>query len=390
MVKLIIMRLIYFLVTLFILSEYSISRAEVSMNSSVDIAGVHRNYAHGSSHYDLFLDPSISTKYNSANWTVEGKLQLRHLQSRSNRDKNDWSYVSLVPAERLLSLGLDLSNEGSDQQTYLDIASLWIGYDIGDVQISLGRKALGIGVLMAFPVWNRLYPVVPSASGYLFHNNPDLVDVRWQKNSIGLAAYHIFSKDNERQLSSFEFTHYGENLESHILLGKWWDQTISGYTGVLDTSLGIFRLESLFILENDDLEGGTQFGVGYERAFTEDLSFLVEYYYSSFGADKSENYLTNNQNPFRVLLAKQYVFPQVTYKPTDLSSVRLGSLVNLIDESTLIQLKLDYSLADNKTIDLTIQKPLGAKGDEFGYLPYLAGVNLEYAQFISANFRMTF
>lgn len=362
-------------------------------DSENTLQGVRRDYPGGSSALsdinEGYFESRSSARYNGDSFQFEASALVRSLYSPSNKDRSDFSFVDLTPPRRLLKFYTPLGNNEGMGQSYLDLGSAWGSYQKGSWQFTLGRRAIGIGVLRAFPVWNRLYPVVPTVSGYMFHNNPDIADVRWSKDQWTVATYSIFSQYYDDAITGVEFIHYGSKLESHVLLSRWWLQQAAGYSGVVDTDFGMFRLESLGIAAGNNLPGGLQYGVGWEKAFSEKMSFLVEYYYSSFGTKNANDYLLQRPTPFRTLLGKKYIYPRFSYKLTDFMTTDLGALTNLVDGSYMITSETNYSLSDNLDLFLLIRKPMGSSGDEFGHLkvPEMSQV-LEYVEWVSMGLKL--
>jgi hypothetical protein len=369
--------------------------AGVTYESETSLQGVHRNFPNGASSItninEGFLESRTGFRYSTDNFQMEAKALLRSIQSPANQDSKDFAFTSLEPPRRLFKLYTKIGPDDSANQTYLDTGSLWGSYNKENWTFSAGRRAIGIGVLKVFPVWNRLYPVVPTLSGYMLVNNPDVVDVRWSKSQWTVAMYSIFSQYYDDAITAMEFIHYGEKLESHFIVSDWWQQATAGYSGVVDSDMGIFRLETLGIAQgSSNTSKGFQVGLGWERAFTAKLSFLAEYYHSSFGTRKTSDYLLQDPTAFRTLLATDYIYPKLSYKITDFLSNDLGALCNLIDGSFMIINETNYSLSDTMDLFALIKKPTGTSGKEFGHLTVpVTNQTLEYVEWFSIGLKMT-
>ncbi len=383
------------LIFVLLLTSSSQVFADYNLESENTLQGIHRNFPSGSSRkthlVESFFESRSGGRYSSDDLQVETKFLLRSIQSPSNRDQDDSSFSDLTPPRRLLKLYTKLGSDKSLNQTFLDVGNLWGGYSKDNWQFTLGRRAIGIGVLKTLPVWNRLYPVVPTLSGYMLPNNPDIVDIRWGRESWTIAGYSIFSQYYDDAISAIEVIHYGEKIESHLLVSHWWERLALGYSGVVDTSKGIFRFESLGIKSKDlEDQDGFQFGLGWERAFTPKFSVQTEYYHSSFGTSRPKNYVYQDPNPFRTLLASDYLYPKLSYKFSDFMTSDFGTLVNLVDESFMFTNETTYSLSDQLDVFGLIKKPIGQKGQEFGYLNVpVTRQNFEYVEWVSVGIKMT-
>lgn len=371
------------------------SHAQWQFSSDTSLQGIHRNFPRGASAFsninEAYVESLSGGRLQRDNFQFEAKVLLRSIQSPVNTAPDDFAHPNLTPPRRLMKLYTRVGNADSQNQTIIDTGSLWASYSLNKWQFTAGRRAIGIGVLKAFPVWNRLYPVVPTVSGYMFMNNPDIVDVRWSDGAWTIAGYSIFSQYYDDYIGALELIHYGEKLESHFLAGKWWNRATAGYSGVVDTSVGIFRLETLAIANSGQGKAsGQQLGVGWEKVFTAKLSMNLEYYHSSFGVDRSSRYVLQDPDPFRLLLGRDYTYPQVNYKISDFCTAEFGSLINLNDGSAMLVNQATYSLADDIEIFGAYRKPIGGGGKEFGYLnvPVL-NQRAEYVEWFNVGLKMT-
>lgn len=386
---------VLFLFWVLLLSSLNVF-AEFNFESENTLQGIHRNFPKGASAQTGFVESFLESRtgggFRSDDFQFEAKFLLRSIQSPSNRSRNDFSFADLTPPRRLLKFYTKLGSDDSLNQTFLDMGNLWGSFNVENWQFTVGRRSIGIGVLRTLPVWNRLYPVVPTLSGYMLANNPDILDVRWSSENWTIAGYSIFSQYYDDAISAIEFIHYGEKLESHFLVSHWWERQVLGYSGVVDTFYGIFRFESLGIKSiNQNESNGLQFGLGWEKAVNSKLSFLAEYYQSSYGTSKPKDYIYQDPNPFRTLLARNYLYPKMNYKLTDFISNDFGALVNLVDGSFMLTNETSYSVSDNLDIFGLIKKPMGNGGQEFGHLNISAtNQTLEYVEWFSVGLKMTF
>lgn len=341
---------------------------------------------------DGFFESSTGLSFEGTSLSFEGRLLFRNFQSYSNNENaDDLARLNLTPPKRLLN-GLMVNKYTQFSQTTLDIGTLWVNYTINDWQITAGRKALGLGVMKALPVWNRLKPVLPSPSGYLLDYNPDLVDVRFQSGKWTFATFASFAQKPEDQIVAFETVYYGSLVESHFLLADWWQQSAVGYAGVTDLSGTSLRIESLFVAPNKDLKGGQQIGLGVERVLSEAWSIEVEYYHSSFGTTKKNEYLTQAATPFRTLFATDYIFPKISYNITDFWAMKLGWLVNMIDGSAMFVADSTYSILNNVDIFGTLRLPTASYESEFGTMPnpMLPNYDVGYVTFAAVGLKFVF
>lgn len=380
------------LINLIFLSSEASAAWEFVSDSTV--MGVGRSYLHGQEKIKTpegFAEILPGMKYSSDHFKFEAKPLIRYVKFPKAQNPNSFSRLDLTPPDRYLKMSKTFGKANDDNQTLVDAGSLWMSYNGDNLQASVGRRALGIGVLKVIPVWNRLSPVLPTLSGYMQVNNPDIIDVRLSKDQWTLATYSIMDRKKEERITAVEFINYEWGLESHYLLGNWWNQPAAGYAGVYDSNSGIFKLESLIIAKGEkETKSGFQIGLGWEKAFNDKLSFLTEYYHSSFGSDGPDNYLDLDFSKFRTLLAKDYLYPQVSYKFTDFLTSELGFLVNANDKSFMLISETTYSFSDNIDLFATIRSPVGQEKQEFGYINIpIVNQAIQYVRWFSLGFKMT-
>lgn len=360
------------------------------------LESVYRAYPEATNNFnyldDGYFESLTGVKYEGRHWSMEAKFLLRSLQSESNTYPDDISYTDLRPPNnRLFKLATQLDKSGYNQ-TELDAGTLWLSYSAQHWQFTVGRRPLGIGVLKMLPIWNRLTAVLPTISGYILNQNPDIVDLRWQYGPWTMATYSVLAQLPKDQIQSAELIYYGSSLESHLLASNWWQQPAAGWAGVVDWGGASWRMESLFVGQTQDMPSGWQVGGGWEKAWTGKFSTMIEYVHSSFGASNEADYFTKPSSPFRFLLASDYVYPEMTYQWTDFWKMSLGALVNMIDGSTMGILETSYSMNDHVDLIGSAHIPIGGANQEFGYLPDPRDTtqNIQYAQWISAGLKVSF
>lgn len=383
-----------FILLISLISISSFAQWQFESESTLD--GTYRYYKSDSSQLnhirEAFLENRSGFNFKKDGFKAEVKALVRVLESRTNKEPNDISYVDLTPPRRLVRAFARSNSDHSSQQSVIDIGNAWFSYDFENFQFTAGRRALGIGVLRIMPVWNRLYPVLPTMSGYMLTNNPDFIDLRWNKNNWTLATYHIVSMYYDDSISAIEAIHYGDAIENHFLASKWWNQPVIGYTGALDSQLGMLRTEVLAIgTVNKNKRDGIQIGLGWERAINENFSALIEYYHSSFGTVNRNNYLLQDPTPFRTLLSTDYIYPQLITKITDFFTTKMGLIINVIDKSSMIIADGNYSISDNLELTSVLKLPTGGSKQEFGHLVVpVINQNLEYVSWVSLGLKYTF
>lgn len=373
--------------------------SQISWASSVfsienQLSAVGRSFPNGTSNYDSlvegFLETSPGWKWEGQRFNFEAQLLLRSLQTPINAYPRDPAFLNLAPTGRLFNASNVTLSQSS--QTFTDISKLWASYSLPSLQVSIGRRPLGIGVLRVLPVWNRLAVVLPSLSGYLLSQNPDLFDIRWQHQAWTVAGFSVLAQDPNSQIEAVEIVHYGAQLEAHFLIGEWWQQATLGLAGAVDAQGATFRAETFAFAAQNSRPGGIQAGLGFEKALNSRWSVLAEYYHSSIGTDTSSLYLLQTPTLFRALLSSDYFEPSLALQATDFWKLSTAVLINVIDGSLYWMSESAYSFSDHVDLLATVRLPFGGLNQEFGYLPIpgAGNQNLEYPQWVSVSVKASF
>lgn len=297
-------------------------------------------------------------------------------------DPSDPANLDINPPSRYFNWGRQLTKE-TEFQSFSDVEKAYLLYQQGSFEFSVGRRAVGIGTLKYVPIWNRFIPSIAHVGGAALINNPDDIQFSYQFRKVAISGIHIQGATAEDNISVLVSTWYLKWIEVHALAGNWWTRRTVGLAFVKDFEGISIRGEGLFFQDQinpDDIQ--QQLGLGLEYAFSSKFSFLMEAIYSSIGASSTAGYLVIPRDKFAILNADGYVFGMLEYLPFAFWTVSVGSLVNLVDTSSLVIGEVKYSWSDNLDISLQLKQPIGSNGEEFGsdFYSVAEDVNFGYSQ----------
>lgn len=308
--------------------------------------------ANPSEQEDVYL--FVNTRVTGANRNFSFDIQPEMRTMEGSKDLLSPMRVDVQSPNRLMSLNSKL-NSSPRNETVLDLERLNVNYRVGSAEFSLGRKPVSLGVLSVFPVWNKFTRPLIVDFGPLRTFNQDQASVRYQSGAWMFQAIDIEERTVERATRIGEITWYGDGFEIHFLGGEWWQSGAFGVAAIQDIKGFSFRLEEISFSGD-----GVQLGAGVERALNEHWSFLGEYLYLERGDSSTDQYLVVPLSQFRPLLAKNYGFVRFEYKQGQLWTFQLGSLINFLDRSELLNPNVRYSLSNDTDLSLEGRLPIGA------------------------------
>ena len=326
------------------------------------------------------------------NFYFEVRPEIRSVWSWGlELSEDDPAFLSAHSPKRLFQLENSLHKE-TDWEVVSDIERVYFSYQAPHGEINIGRLPLGIGVMKALPMWNKFSPALINTQGSDIIYNPDLAQGKVQFGEVSIGLIDIESTLASDKIQLGQMIWYSSFVELQVLGGHWWERNVGGLAFVKDISGFSVKGESLFINSTEDLPPESQFGFGVEYAFNAKLSFLTETLHDSQGAENSDEYTTHPHSRFNPLLASDYWYLQLDYIFTDFLKGNIGSLINMIDGSSLATFELTDSLTNEIDVGFQARVPLGGSSQEFGRVtldPQL-GVYNGYPQKYSLTARWVF
>jgi len=302
----------------------------------------------------VFANTRFRVTKEKFSFEVEPELRVLH----SSHSLSVSSRSSVHAPSRIMGLDWKAGSDLRTESTY-GFERLNLDYHSEVAELSVGRKPVSLGVLSVFPVWNKFTRPLMTDFGPLRVFSQDQASFRIQQGSFAFQATDIEEKQSSGAARLAEVAAYGESQELHLLGGQWWQHAVGGLAAVKDLAGTSVRTEGLWVSQE-----GVQAGLGAERALSETWSVLTEFLYVGNGAPDKKFYLTLPYSRFRPLTAQGYGYARLEYKPSALWTFQLGSLLNFIDSSQLVNGKIIYSLSNDAELTLELRDPIGENGSE--------------------------
>ncbi len=267
------------------------------------------------------------------------------------------------------------------------IDRLWIGWSGPSLVLRAGRQAITWGAGTAFHPMDVIAPFAPTATDTEYKPGTDMLYAQWLQESgadlelIAVPRRAVAGGAVSADASTFGLRWRGElgalGLEA-IAVRDRGDLTagigLSGALGGASWNLELVptRLASGSTRMSALANISTSFPLAAGSALVS-----AEYFHNGFGTDTSSLSLASLPPDLsdRLLrgqlytLGRDYLAIGASAPLSELTTLRLGSILNLGDGSSIHTLELNLSLADNTSLQIGASLPLGARGTEFGGLP---------------------
>jgi len=247
----------------------------------------------------------------------------------------------------------------------LQVDRMNLQWQSGAVDTTIGRQAIGFGRILVFSPLDIIAPFAPDAID---------TDIR-----SGVDALHtIFNYGIDGQVGAIAV--WGEEAEFNSFLGTWSDNWSgldllmiggelrgrkmigAGLAGSLGT-LGLKGEISVYDgKDTNEINGDlhNSFSIAAVEAwyrFANGLSLVTQYLYNGPGADDPADYpaalaSAPLQEGLTYLLGRHYLIIAPAYEIHPLATLQGLIIYNIDDESALLRPTLDFSLADNLSLQL--------------------------------------
>lgn len=303
------------------------------------------------------LDLDVSAKKDLLHF--KARPEIRGMIGDSNKlNPASPSYIQLQSPERWFDLRWHLGNP-PDATTYGDWEELNLSVVGESSEIYFGRRAIGLGVMKGFPIWNKFSKPLPGITTIPVIYGSDGFGGRIQFGEWSLRSSGILSNKGQEQAYFGEAAWYGEELELHFLGGYWWTVPVFGLAAVKDVEGSTLTFEGLF------RERTFQGGFGFERALSSKLSLLAEALYQSDGATSAMDYNPYLNSHFRSLQAIFYTYLQASYQASEKWKLQLTGITNWVDRGTDLNGEATVSLSDHLDLTFGGNVPCGVQNSEF-------------------------
>jgi len=328
-------------------------------------------------------------------------VERSRLPPQAGAGKRDSLTLSLAPdlPEAVLPLSSIISDDrrwwnltysyGDDRTAIVHrLDRLSVGFTTERSAWRLGRQAISWGNGMIFTPMDVFNPFDPAAvdkeykSGddmvygqYLLQNgddlqgvavvrrNPDNGEVEMDQSSLGL-KYHGLVGPGELDLLAAR--HYGDRL--------------FGLGGNVSVGGAVWRGDLTWTQTADDDVLAAVTSLSYSwNWYDRNVSGVIEYYYNGFG-QADGRYAPDQlaQNPALLArlergelytLARNYLGASATVEVSPLLLLTANAFINFDDPSSLIQLVVQYSIAQDLAVTGALNVPVGPPGSEYGGIP---------------------
>jgi hypothetical protein len=314
---------------------------------------------------DLYTLIDLRNKIHESAFTFRVDPELRGLWSQAVSLKpTDPAYLTVNSPPRFFNFQRTLASS-SDALYVVDLDRIDVSYSLDNAELFAGRRPIGIGVLRAFPVWNKFTKPLPTISGYPLVFNPELAGARYQFESVAAQAFQIRGATMADTVSLAEVGYYGDLFELHALGSYWWQEWVVGAAAVANIGGVTFRDELLYIDIDSNVTNQLQNGIEAEYVFDPKWSGLLSVLIFSRGARSVNDYSLESPTRFTSLRAFAYGFLSVGYKVTPYFNLSVSDTLNCVDLSNYVLVKATYSASQNIDLYLDFNFPVGRDYGEF-------------------------
>ncbi|MBK7892036.1 MAG: hypothetical protein IPJ84_14715 [Bdellovibrionales bacterium] len=297
-------------------------------------------------------------KYIRSHFSAEVRPEVRTLFSNSlDLESSDPALASVEPPPRYFKWYNSLNNENKPD-IYTDLDKLIVSYSTDTLELYLGRKEIGLGLVPYLSVWNKFDTVLPTtirADKPLTH---DGFGSTWQKQNLSLRLIGLLGSTPQKDAYLGIGSWYSQRsgLEVHFLAGTLWEESAFGNALAFDWHGWSFRAEILWLgqtnLKNESgFQGSASAEYSFAKVWNVDLEYLnIE---SRLNGD-------NTVSKFSPLIGKNYAFAIISRSIFETMKIFVGSLYSLTDKSILGLMKFRYSFSDYGDAQLEIKSPFGS------------------------------
>lgn len=347
---------------------------------------------------ELALDQRLEGRFNLA-WfpstNVEFGLHYGLAQDwRLYQSDGDTRFAGALSAGgadfRWRDLDEQLLGDAGDLRVHQNLDRLYGLFYTPAGDLSVGRQAISFGLGKVYSPVDVILPAAIQAQERSYR--PGVDAVRWLLPAGAVGEVDIGWVFGEDQALfgrgygyvgslTLELTALSVNQDNHLVgLGT-------------QTALGDWGLwQEVAWLGNED-DSAARATLGVDQQVLEDVYVVAEYHYNGLG--RSGDYQHQLDSDFYRLgmvvpWGRHYLSLQASKPFTPLLQGQLGGTVNLGDGSVLGSARLEWSLSDNSSLDLSASLPLGERADISDGLPRIEDEFGVYPSRISVNWSTVF
>lgn len=317
---------------------------------------------------DLFPDYQLSSNRArlNMNWQADSNVQFETAVDYQYFWSNQLD--DFIRDDNNYNRHLDLEKtwqHGEHSSSYLQIDRFNVHWDVGALDVTLGRQAIGFGRIL---IYSPLDVIAPFA--------PDAIDTEIRSGIDAL--YTVFNYGLDGQLGAVAI--WGDESRYDSYLATWSDNYVgldmlmiggrlrghNMFGAGLAGSIGTLGLKGEFSIhegKDTDKFGGdlhdsyTLAAIESWYRFDNGISLIAQYLYNGPGVDDPKKYpqvITSAplQEGLTYLLGRHYLILAPAYDFHPLVTGHGLLIYNLKDDSVLIRPTLDLNLADNLSLQL--------------------------------------
>ena len=296
-------------------------------------------------------------------------------------------YQSALPSDdnQLLSLTKIIS-EGDDYIIYHRLDRLFLAWDSGLGNFSIGRQALTWGNGLLFNPADLVNPFAPSDIIRDYKIGSDMILYQNGFDLISDLQLVIVPRTGEEDDLDYDPSTYGLKTrlsgdygDLDLYLMKNYEDPVLG--GGFSTYLGsgVLRSDVTWTYLKDDRETQSFWSgvLNYDRSWTwfgKNWYGFIEFYYNGLGesdpleALRSESLTQRLRRGEIFVTGRYYLDALLQYEAHPLVNLLVTVIYNLADNSFLLQPRLNWEVSQSFELLLGINVSEGSKGSEFGEL----------------------
>ena len=283
----------------------------------------------------------------------------------------------------------DLTHEISDNDSRVVVQRLdrlHLDYTGDKTVLRFGRQAVSWGNGLIYTPMDFLNPFDPAAVDTEYKVGDDMLYAQYLLDSGNDWQFvSVQRRDEEDNVSSdvsstaLKFHGFGLQWEYDLLLAEHYDEFMLGAGGLLNVGESVVRGD--ITLTDGKEEWVTSLVLNWSYSWVwggHNVSGVAEYFYNGFGLRESdytaEKIREETDLVDRIVrgelftLGRHYVAASLLLELTPLLNVTPNLFVNLGDSSALLQLVMQWDLAQNWQLLGALSAPLGSSGTEYGGL----------------------
>jgi hypothetical protein len=259
-----------------------------------------------------------------------------------------------------------------------------VAYTGDKTVLRAGRQAVSWGNGLIYNPVDFFNPFDPSAVDKEFKSGDDMLYGQYlQDSGNDWQAVSVWRRDDSRDTGSAQNTtalkyhaFIGEQ-ELDLLAARHYRDDIFSVGGVSSLGGAIIRGDLVFTDTDNDRYVSAVANLTYSWvAFDKNVSGVIEYFYNDMGLhdddydqlEQSEDLISRISRGELYTVGRHYLAGGVTVELSPLLLFTPNVFLNLLDQSGLTQLVMQYDLAQNWQLLVAANFPFGSNGTEYGGL----------------------